>query len=143
MPLHVIIYWMFATCCCAYAALCGERPERWGAAISMAASLLSVVAMKLTAARWVHLQSGVASIDILVFVGFLIIALVAKRNWAIWASGFLLAELWIHAVRLLSVTPRWIYGALVVVWAYPSLMALAIGTWQVHRQRTRARSSTS
>jgi hypothetical protein len=141
MPLHNIVYWVFATCCCAYAAYYGERPERWGAAINIVASLLSVAASTAPSTRWVRLQYGVAAIDILVFASFLLIAIVARRTWAIWASGFLLAELWIHAVRLLSAVPRWIYAALVVVWAYPALAALAIGTWQVHRRRTKARSS--
>jgi hypothetical protein len=141
MPLHNIIYWAFATCCCVYASAYGGRPERWGAAINMAASLLSTAMVTAPATRWVQVQYAVATIDIAVFLGFLAIAIRAKRTWAIWASGFLLAELWIHAVRLLSVAPRWIYGALVVVWAYPALAALAFGTWQVHRRRASARFS--
>ncbi|RVT92490.1 hypothetical protein [Sphingomonas crocodyli] len=120
---------------CAYAVRCGGRPERQGAAIMFAGSVLTVPAAKLVA-QWQSPAFGVLAVDLAVLGGFLAIALRSDRFWPLWTTAFQLVGVATHLARLADpgIIPR-AYSMAQGFWAYPMLVALAIG---VRENRSRA-----
>tara|TARA_R110002073_G_scaffold127235_4_gene272504 strand:- start:1269 stop:1541 length:273 start_codon:yes stop_codon:yes gene_type:complete len=75
------------------------------------------------------MEVGIFAIDIIVLTGFLWLALTSDRFWPIWVSAFQLLAVTIHMAMIMAlpVTP-WAFGTGAVFWAYPMLLALAIGS---------------
>ncbi|TZG26192.1 hypothetical protein [Sphingomonas montanisoli] len=112
---------------CAYAIRCGGRPERQGAAIMIAGSVLTVPAASLVA-QWQSPALGVLAVDMAVLAAFLAIALRSDRYWPLWTTAFQLVGVATHLARLADpgIIPR-AYSIAQGFWAYPMLVALAIG----------------
>ncbi len=131
---------LFYTAClvasCGYALVCGGRPERLGAAINIGGSVISLLVGMLTPAIWQSAMAGLSAIDLAVALGFLALAIATTRYWPIWAFGFSIAGVAAHLARAIQpAVPAMAYFRSEAVWAYPSLAALAIGTWSTHRRR--------
>ncbi len=131
---------LFYTACliatCGYALWRGGRPERTGAAINLAGSAITLLVGLLTPAIWQSAMAGLSAIDLLVSLAFLALAIGTTRYWPIWAFGFSIAGVAAHLARAIQPeVPAMAYFRSEAVWAYPSLAALAIGTWSAHRRR--------
>jgi hypothetical protein len=133
---RLFVYSACLAASCGYALICGGRPERWGAGINLAGSLVSLLVGLLTPAIWQSAMAGLSLIDLLVALGFLALAIGTTRYWPIWAFGFSIAGVTAHLARVIQpAVPAMAYFRSEAIWAYPSLAALAIGTWSVRRAR--------
>ena len=123
------VYYLTLFICCGFAIFHGARSEYFGVAIMMIGSLLTLVAARLFGTSWAQIEVGIFLIDIAVLIAFVWLALTSDRYWPIWASAFQLLAVIIHTSMLTAplVTP-WAFGTGVVFWAYPMLLALAIGS---------------
>lgn len=133
---RLLIYTGCLVAICGYALLHGGRPERVGAAINLGGSVVSLLVGLLTPAIWQSAMAGLSAIDLLVALCFLALAIATTRYWPIWAFGFSIAGVTAHLARAIQHSvPAMAYFRSEAVWAYPSLAALAIGTWNAHRRK--------
>jgi hypothetical protein len=121
--------------CTLYALWAGGGPERVGAAVyalSVAATHLILTAHN---QRWLNVEVGVLSVDVLVFLAFIVIALRANRFWPLWVSAFLGLGVLGHLGRLAGPDVFWwAYAVVLTIWSYPILALIALGTF-LHRRR--------
>lgn len=118
---------------CGAALWLGHDNERWTAIVV----LISAVASPLVeTSEFAHPESGILVIDVLLLVYLIALALRSDRFWPMWAAGFQIVGTLIHVARLVDAT-IWpaAYATAGVFWAYPVLIALALGTWWEARFR--------
>jgi hypothetical protein len=135
--MRVMLYLSLLTICAIYALRRGGAPERTTtvAIILMVASDPLVHAV--TPSRYSSLDPGHLVIDSLALAAFMVIALRANRYWPLWVSAFQLIAVVAHAGRLLDVEiHKTAYGLMQVLWSYPMLVVLALGT-RAHQARLR------
>ncbi len=123
------VYYIFLLFCCGFAVFRGGRSEYIGAAIMIVGSLFTLATARSFGTSWTRMEVGIFAIDIIVLTGFLWLALTSDRFWPIWVSAFQLLAVTIHMAMIMAlpVTP-WAFGTGAVFWAYPMLLALAIGS---------------
>ncbi len=124
---------------CSYAAWQGGWPERCGAAIMVAASLLSVVAAMSFYPGWETPEAGIFIVDLLMLAALINLALYSDRYWPLWVTSFHLIAVTIHVASLVDRSVAALaYAWAAEFWAYPMLLTLAAGTWN-HRRRQASR----
>jgi hypothetical protein len=121
-----------------YAFLRGSRDEREVGLICVLGALLTHLAWSPVRQRFAGLETGVMTVDLLVFAGFLWVALRSNRFWPLWVAGLQLTTLLGHVLKAADtgLFSR-AYGAALMFWSYPILLILAVGTWRSHRRRQR------
>lgn len=128
------IYIGFLTGATTYGLIYGGQPERLVAVTLLGMLFLDPLLHRLfMAAR--SFDPTHLVLDTLALTAFVIVALNANRLWTLWLSALQLITLMSHAMRLLDVNihPA-VYLAMQVVWSYPALILLVIGTSN-HRHR--------
>ena len=123
------LYYIFLAACCGYAIFRGARSEYWGAAIMMIGSLSTLAVGRLVGTSWTGVEAGIFAIDMFALLALIYLALTTNRFWPIWATAFHLLAVTIHAAMF--VAPQitaWAFATGAVFWAYPMLLALAIGS---------------
>ena len=139
--MHKFIFAGGLLACCLYALLRGGWPERAGALILLAGSILTAAAMSPAAGRFATVELGVLAVDLLVLAAFVAVALKSDRYWPLWTSALQFAGVLVHLARLAD--PEMMrngYAFLLAVWSYPMLVTIAVGT-RAHRQRVKRRSA--
>jgi hypothetical protein len=135
--LSIPLYYTLLGLCSIYAIRRGGEPERFGAAILLVASLLTLVAIGDRADRYRSVETGVLLIDIAAFTAFTILALRADRFWTIWVTA-------LAGQGVLSHVGRWYLGPdmgrgayviTMVIWSYFIVAVIAVGTWNHHRRK--------
>lgn len=123
------IYYIFLVACCGYAIFRGSRSEYLGAAIIVVGSLSTLAIGRLFGTSWTGVEVGIFAIDIVALVAFILLALYSDRFWPMWATAFHLLAVTIHTAMLVApqITP-WAFATGAAFWAYPMLLALAIGS---------------
>lgn len=123
------VYYLFLFACCGHAIFRGARSEYLGAAIMIAGSLSSLAVGKIWGTLWVRIEAGIFAIDIVALFALIYLTLKSDRFWPMWASAFQLLAVAIHTAVMIApqVTP-WAFATGAVFWAYPMLLALAIGS---------------
>ena len=119
---------------CIYALWRGGRPEQCVALIFLSA-FPAGLAINSIGYRWQGLQLGSFGIDLTMFALLLIIALRANRYWPMGIAAMQLLQVMGHLLKLAD--PRMmmlLYWLSSVVWAYPMLVLLLLGTIR-HRNR--------
>lgn len=118
-----------------YGLIYGGQPERIVAAVLLSTFLLDPLLHQLFISAAGSFDPAHLVLDTAAFLAFTVVALNANRLWTLWLSALQLITLLSHAIRLfdVSIHPT-IYVAMQVVWSYPALLLLAIGTAN-HRQR--------
>ncbi|WP_239025826.1 hypothetical protein [Sphingomonas paeninsulae] len=114
-----------------------------GATIMLAGGILSVPAAILFGSMWMRPQLGVFFVDLIVLASLLGLALWADRSWSLWAVSAQIIAVITHIVMMIdhTVVP-WAYALAQPFWAYPALLALALGT-RIHQRRLRGVPSKS
>ena len=94
-------------------------------------SLSSLAVGKIWGTPWVRTEGGIFAIDIVALLALVYLTIRSDRFWPMWASAFQLLAVTIHTVVLIapSVTP-WAFATGAVFWAYPMLLALALGSFE-------------
>lgn len=124
-----------------YAFLRGSRDERIVGAILVVGVFATHLAWSPLSQRFGGLETGVMAVDVIVFVGFLWVALRSVRFWPLWIAALQLTTLLGHVLKAIeSDLFSRAYGAALMFWGYPILLILAIGTWRGQR-RSQAKPS--
>ena len=125
------VYYLFLIICCGYAILRGARSEYFGAAIMTIGSLSSLAVGKIWGTPWIRTEGEIFAIDIIALLALLYLTMKSDRFWPMWASAFQLLAVAIHTVVMIApdVTP-WAFATGAVFWAYPMLLALALGSFE-------------
>ncbi|WP_417818868.1 hypothetical protein [Tritonibacter scottomollicae] len=125
------IYYTFLVACCGYAIFRGSRSEYIGATIMIAGSLSTLAVGRLFGTSWTGVEVGIFAIDIVALIAFIHLALISDRFWPIWATAFHLLAVTIQTAILVApqITP-WAFATGAAFWAYPMLLALAIGSYE-------------
>lgn len=121
-----------------YAMWRGGAPERAVGCSMVAAYVATLFSHSEFAIRFTDVELGVLTIDILLMVILMAVALKADRGWPILLAGLHLTTVGAHAVRMIE--PEMIevtYAVMLSMWSYPMVVALALGTWR-HRRRLQA-----
>jgi hypothetical protein len=124
--------------CVAYAFVSGGAPERIGASIYAAGSVLTWLVVSAPPVRFRGVEIGVFIVDAFVFLGFVLLALRANRFWPIWVSALVGLGIAGHLAMLLhpQVIP-WAYAVVLSIWSYPIMAIMAAGIWTHRRRRIR------
>jgi hypothetical protein len=86
-------------------------------------------------------QWAVFGVDVALFVALTWVALLSDRYWPIFMAGFHLLDVLTHVGRIVDrAMPRWSYHTAAQIWGYLMIIALAIGTWNAWRGRSRLAS---
>src|SRR3569623_2487075 len=125
-----IILWLGV---CGYALWRGGQPERFVAAIFLIAAPLASALY--SAHRWHGMQLGIFAADTVMLVLLLAIAMKANRYWPIGLAAMQLLQVTGHLLKLAD--PHMLpvlYWISAVVWAYPMLVLLWLGTIRHHNR---------
>ena len=124
---------------CSYAAWCGGWPERAGAMILVAATILTIVAATTFNPTWDKPETGIFLVDLMMLAALVNLALYSDRYWPLWVTSFHLIAVTIHVASLVDRSVAALaYAWAAEFWAYPMLLTLAAGTWN-HRRRQASR----
>lgn len=124
-------YYIFLLACCGYAIFRGGRSEYFGAAIMMIGSISTLAVGRMFGTYWTGVEEGIFVVDVTALFALIHLALKSDRFWPIWATAFHLLAVTIHTAMMVApqITP-WAFGTGAVFWAYPMLLALAIGSYE-------------
>lgn len=121
---------------CAFALWRGGQPERFVSLSFLAAFVLSVAA-NMSGYQWHGIQMGTFAVDVTLLVVLVAIALRANRYWPIGVAAMqvlqVMGTLLMLADSRMRLLAYWISN---VVWAYPMLILLLLGTVR-HRNRVK------
>jgi hypothetical protein len=123
--------------CCGYAIVRGGTPERWSAALQLAA-FVAGMPLHLVKADYRSLEIAALLIDATLCVGLFVIAWRSTRFWPLYVTAWQLTTVLVHLAK--GVDPAMLpagYAIQAQLWAYPMLLATAAGAWR-HQQRLRA-----
>ncbi len=125
------VYYIFLFVCCGYAIVRGTRSEYFGAAIMVIGSLSSLAVGKLWGTPWIRTEVEIFAIDIVALLALISLTIKSDRFWPMWASAFQLLAVTIHAAVMMAPQIKpWAFATGAVFWAYPMLLALAIGSFE-------------
>ncbi|MEO9633364.1 MAG: hypothetical protein ABJF89_06515 [Parasphingorhabdus sp.] len=123
------IYYTFLIICCGYAIFRGGRIEFYGAAMMTVGSLSTLAAARLFGMSWPGGQVGIFVIEIAILFALIHLVLKSDRFWPMWATAFHLLTICVHfAMTIAPQTTPWAFAAGSAFWAFPMLLALAIGS---------------
>jgi urea transporter len=96
-------------------------------------SLTSLAVGKAFGTSWNSVEVGIFAVDVVALLALIQLTLKSDRFWPMWATAFQLLAVAVHTAMMVvpDVTP-WAFGTGAVFWAYPMLLALAIGSFE-HR----------
>jgi len=118
-----------------YALWAGGGPERAGAAVYALSVAATHLILATQSVRWMSIEAGVFTVDVVTFLAFIPIALRANRFWPLWVTAFLGLGVLGHLARLVGPdTFWWAYAVVLTIWSYPILALIALGTF-LHRRR--------
>ena len=121
--------------CTLYALWAGGGPERIGAAVYALSVAATHLIRTANGQRWLNVAVGEFTIDALVFIAFVVIALRANRFWPLWVSALLGIGVLGHLARLAGPDIFWwAYAVSLTIWSYPIVLLFALGTF-LHRRR--------
>lgn len=134
------LFWTLLTVVCAYAFWRGRSDERIAASVCLGASLATKFLISPMQYRYQNIETGLVAIDMLVFAGFLFIALRSQRFWPLWIAGLQLTNSMSHLLKAIDydLMPS-AYAAAAAFWSYPILIILAVGTWRTDRRNAARR----
>ncbi len=138
-----LVYLLAFVAACSYAGWLGGWPERCGAGIVVAGSILSVIAATSFYPGWKTPEAGIFIVDLLVLAAFANLALYSDRYWPLWATSFQLVAVLIHLATLASQTAvgAQAYSHAQEFWAYPVIAAMVAGTYNPHRAKRKGRAA--
>lgn len=141
MPWWTLTFWTMLVAVAAYASARGGGVERSAAAMLLGAAIATVLVRSDAALRYSSIETGVLTVDALLLVGLIAVAVHSGRWWSIALATLQAVTLLGHLGKRLDPDLwRLGYAIMITAPAYPGLIALAIGTWQ-HRRAERTTSN--
>lgn len=133
LMMRVVIFYLMLLGSCGYAIWRGGPPERTAGGLLIGAALLTLAVGHPT--QYSHIELGVFAIDISLLVALVWIALKADRFWPMVLAALHLDSTAIHILKLVDADLIGVtYAVMIVVWSYPMMIVLAIGTLR-HQRR--------
>ena len=125
------VYYIVLSFCCGYAILRGGVSEYVGASIMILGSLSSLAVGKFVGTPWTSMEEEIFVIDVVALIALICLTIKSDRFWPMWVTAFQLLTVSVHTVVMVApqITP-WAFATGAVFWAYPMLLALAIGSWE-------------
>ena len=118
-----------------YVLLRGRRDERRIGTILVSGVIATHLVISPLSNRFATVETHVMIVDIVVFAGFLWVALRSDRFWPLWIAGLQLTTIFGHILKALDSGLFFkAYAASMVFWGYPIVLILAVGTWRNHRR---------
>ena len=138
MSLHRYLFWALLLVTCGYAWWRGRNDERTAALVCLGASAATRFAISPISLRYTGVETGLLIIDLAVLASFVAIALRSERFWPLWVAGLQLTISISHMFKVIdeSLLPR-AYAAAAVLWSYPILLIIVVGTWRSHQRSKR------
>lgn len=135
---HYIIYWAILLLICAFAFWRGRQEERIAAGACLVATVVTVWIIPPVALRYSAMDPAQLAIDGAMLATFVTIALRSERFWPLWVAGLQLTMSTSHLMKAIDsdLLPR-AYAAAAVLWSYPILLIIFVGTWRAHRSDRR------
>lgn len=132
-----ILFFLYLPLACAYAVARGALPERIAAITIVAGTSATLLVAPTLPLRFRHIEIGIFTTDLVMFLVFTALALRSTRVWPIWIAGLQGATVVMHIARLIAsqVVPQ-AYMDAISLWSYPVIALVVAGTWR-HRQRIR------
>lgn len=114
---------------CLYALARGGRPERIGAGIMLAGTILPLATRMLAGEHWTQFEAATFAIDVAALAGFAWIAMPPfDRFWPTWSLGFMMSDVAVHVARApLTWISALAYETAEAIFAYGLLVALLVG----------------
>lgn len=104
----------------------GGRDERVAAMAMLAAAAATPFVVS---REFAGPEGGIVLVDVALFMVLATIAFQSNRFWPMWSAGFQLGALVVHfAVAQLSSMLPAAYAETLVIWSYPVMGALLVGT---------------
>lgn len=137
MAIYTDLFWVLLPIVCVLALTWGGGPERAGALIYIAAAAATFLFRSDAPERYHGVEPHLLIIDLLMLVGLGILVTRSRRWWPIWAMAFQAISTIAHVAKALN-PHLWRLGYAIMAEAssYPTLLALAAGTW-LHYRRAR------
>lgn len=137
MSLPVFLALLIA--CSGYALIRGGAPERIAAALQVGAFLAGLTLhVTIEPSDYRSILTGTAAIDLVLLVCLFALADRSARWWPILLAGWQLAAVLAHVGRALDTGMMRVgYAVETQIWAYPMLIAMAIGAWRHRRRQAR------
>ncbi|HEY8592527.1 MAG TPA: hypothetical protein VIL42_06645 [Sphingomicrobium sp.] len=138
-----ILFRILLACVAVAAFLWGRRDERVAGAVLVLGVIATHLVISPLASRFHGFETNVLVVDLLVFAGFLWVALRSDRFWPLWMAGLQLTAILGHLLKAVHVDLFFkAYAAAMVFWSYPIVIILGVATWRGYRRR-RASSNFS
>jgi len=121
----------------------GRRDERDVGIVLVLGVIATHLVISPLRTRFASVETHVFVVDIIVFLGFLWVALRSERFWPLWIAGLQLTAILGHVIKAVDIGlfPK-AYAAAMVFWSYPIVLILAVGTWRSHHRFVRERQLT-
>lgn len=119
----------------AYVLWRGRRDERVVGIVLVLGVIATHLVISPLKTRFASVETHVFAVDVIVFFGFLWVALRSDRFWPLWIAGLQLTAILGHVLKAVDIHLfSKAYAAAMVFWSYPIVLILAIGTWRNHRR---------
>lgn len=116
----------------AFSLLAGGRPERAATVASLAAIIVS---LRVQAVGSDAVQYGVLAVDMALLAALLMVAIVGKRLWSLWATAFQILAVATHLAFLGASGGRVAYLTMLAVWSYLVVGSIGVGAaLHLHRR---------
>ncbi len=127
----------------AYVFLRGRRDEREVGLVLVLGVIATHLVISPLKTRFASVETHVFAVDLIVFAGFLWVALRSERFWPLWIAGLQLTAIMGHVLKPVDIHLfSKAYGAAMVFWSYPIVLILAMGTWRSLRRHVTAKGPT-
>ena len=135
LMVRIIIFNLLLLGSCGYAILRGGAPERITGWLLLAATVLTPLAARGLAVRYVQAEVGIFVVDLALLVALVVVALKADRFWPLVLAAMQLDTTAVHILKLVDADLiRITYALMIAMWSYPMQIILAVATLR-HRRR--------
>lgn len=135
-----IIFYALLFGSCSYALLKGTREAQIVAVVTLVATFATLILVS----RYAAVEIGVFTVDMLVLLAFIAVALKSDRFWPLWIAGLHLTTTFGHALRALEdqMVPI-AYAVSLRFWSYPIQIILIVAVWRSQRRELLAGTPVS
>ncbi len=123
---------------CLTAGILGGGPERIAAALLAIAGVISTLIAGSEASIFSQIEWGLFLVDSVLALFLVLLALATDRYWPMWLSALQIVSALMHPAFGLSVQKLpFAYAIATIIWSYPMMMILMIGTVRYRARESR------